>query len=75
MKQALRDLLTSKRVIVALVGAAADIAIHYGIELTPEELSHFEHAILTVTGILIGGFTLTDTGKALGKPAGVGHRN
>lgn len=67
-------LLTSKRVIVAIVALAIDIALIFGVDLDPEKLTTLITAVSTLAVVLIGGISVSDHGKAMGQPAGIDHK-
>lgn len=74
MKDSIITLLTSKRVIVALVALVLDVALIFGVDLDAEKTATLLTTITTLAGILIGGISVSDHGKALGQPAGVDHK-
>lgn len=59
---------------VALVTLVVDIALVFGVEIDPEKLTVLITAVTSVGGILVGGISVSDHGKAMGMPAGVDHK-
>ena len=82
MKDSLGTLLHSKRVMVAIFGFLAIVVSHVlthhlGLEQAEaDELAQkISTAIMTLAGTLIASIGISDHGKAMGKPAGVGHKD
>lgn len=75
MINAIKNLASSKRAIIALVTAVADVLVITGVDVTPEKTQAIITVLTTLGGVLIAGISVTDYGKALGKPAGVDHKD
>lgn len=81
MKDSLTTLIKSKRVMVAVVGLLtvllSQILVHH-IGLSEEDAnelaSKLATSIVAMSGTLIASIGISDHGKAMGKPAGVGHK-
>jgi uncharacterized membrane protein len=81
MKESLKTLLGSKRTIVAVLGVVSIVLTHVlthhmGLEAAEaQDLSDkLTTSILGLAGVLIASIGVSDHGKAMGKPAGVGHK-
>jgi hypothetical protein len=81
MKESLKTLLGSKRTIVAVFGVVSIVLTHVlthhmGLEAAEaQDLSDkLTTSILGLAGVLIASIGVSDHGKAMGKPAGVGHK-
>lgn len=59
LKQSLKDLLTSKKVLVTLAGLIVSLAAKHNIVLAPEDVT----SILVVFGTLVGSLGIADFGK------------
>lgn len=74
MKASIITLLTSKRAMVAVLTACADVLVLFGLNLDPVLAEQLATLVTTVAGVLIGGISLSDAGKAMTMPVGVGHK-
>jgi hypothetical protein len=74
MLDSIKTLLTSKRAMVAVMAALLDCLILLGLDLDPALAEQLAVLVTTVASVLIGGISLSDAGKALIMPAGVGHK-
>jgi len=81
MSDSLKTLLASKRVIVAIVGFISVVISHVlthhlGLEAAEAEAlaGELSTAIMALTGTLIASIGISDHGKAMGRPTGVGHK-
>lgn len=73
--ESLKVLLTSKRMMIALLVAVFDVLALLGV-IVPEASAETVATLVTTVGaILIGGISASDTGKALGKPPNVDHKD
>lgn len=72
---ALRTLLTSKRSLVVLLTALADVyvLIFAGDSIPAERVEGLAQLITVLGGMLVGGISVSDHGKAMGQPPGVDH--
>lgn len=81
MKKSIKTLLSSKRTIVAVLGVVSVVLTHIlthhlGLDATEaQDLSDkLTTSILGLSGVLIASIGVSDHGKAMGNPAGVGHK-
>ncbi len=81
MKESIQTLLGSKRTMVAIVGVLSIVLTHvltHHLGLDAQEAQELSDkltsAILGLSGVLIASIGVSDHGKAMGKPAGVGHK-
>ena len=79
--ESLKTLLASKRVMVAIVGFISVVISHVlthhlGLEAGEADAvaERTSTAIMALTGTLIASIGISDHGKAMGKPAGTGHK-
>ena len=70
MKKAMLDLLGSKRALIALATAGADILILTGLPIDPTAAVRLATAISTISGILIAAYSVSETGSKAELPAG-----
>jgi uncharacterized membrane protein len=82
MKKSLKTLLGSKRTLVAILGVVSIVATHVlthhlGLEASEaQDLSDkMTTSILGLAGVLIASIGVSDHGRAMGNPAGVGHKD
>ena len=75
MKDSILTLLSSKRVMVAIVTLVVDMALLFGLDLDAEKMSTLLGAVNTIATVLIAGISVSDAGKAMGRPSGVGHKD
>lgn len=75
MGDSIRTLLTSKRAMIAVFVAAFDVLILLGLDLNPALAEQLAVLVTTVAGVLIGGISISDAGKAMTLHAGVGHKD
>jgi hypothetical protein len=74
MRESIATLLTSKRALVALFAAGIDCLILLGLPIEPALAEQLAVLVTTIAGVLIGGISVSDAGKAMSMPAGVGHK-
>ncbi len=81
MKESIKTLASSKRALVALLGILSVVLTHFlthHIGLDPAEAQELSasltSSILGLAGVLIASIGISDHGKAMGKPSGVGHK-
>jgi len=75
MLDSILTLLTSKRSMIALLTAIVDVLIYFGLGIDITIADKLATLITTLGGLLIAGISASDTGKALGKPPGVDHKD
>lgn len=73
MADSIKTLLTSKRVMVAVAAILADVLV-LSFDVGGESAHKIAMLVTTIAGILIGGISVSDHGKAMGQPAGVDHK-
>ena len=81
ISDSLKTLISSKRVMVAIIGFISVVISHVlthhlGLEAAEADAlaEKASTAIMALTGTLIASIGISDHGKAMGKPAGVGHK-
>lgn len=71
-----RTLVTSKRSMVVLITAVVDayVILFAGEAIPPEKVMAVAQIVTVLGGLLVSGISVSDHGKAMGKPAGEGHK-
>ncbi len=75
MLENVKQLLLSKRALVAFITAVIDVLLLFGITGIPQNAAEVLATAATALGtVLIAGYSATDAAKAVQLPPGTGHK-